>query len=126
MWPTAYPSHLPVILEKKDLSDHMKNYAEAFHLNILNSSVLEGSSFNRTRGMWTFKVRTPSGTKTVKSKHLVQCTGIGSSKPYVPSLPGEYQGINIHSAEYKNAKKLIERGAKVSDDNTTTHMPRRA
>lgn len=94
----------------------MKKYAAAFHLNILNSSTVEGSSFNKTTGTWTFKVRTPLGTKIVKSKHFVQCTGVGGQAPYIPSIPGEseYQGINIHSERYKNPQTLSDKGAKVN------------
>lgn len=120
-----YPSHLPVILTRDDLADHMKNYAAAFHLNILNSSSVEGSSFNAASGTWTVLVRTPSGNKVVKAKHLVQSTGIGGAKPYIPELPGagSYKGINIHSAEYKNPKTLSDKGAKVRAGEKTALRP---
>ncbi|KAF3764155.1 hypothetical protein M406DRAFT_71282 [Cryphonectria parasitica EP155] len=107
-----YPDHLPVILTRQDLANHMKNYAAAFHLPIFNSSVVEGCSLNQARGIWTFKVRTPQGVRTVKSKHLVQATGVFGVAPYVPELPGEYQGVVVHSAQYKNPKTLTDRGAK--------------
>lgn len=111
-----YPSHLPVILTRDDLSAHMRNYAAAFHLNVLGSSAVEGSSFSRASGAWTLRVRTPSGPKVVRASHVVQCTGIGGSKPNVPGLPGagSYEGVNIHSAEYKNPRTLSDKGAKVS------------
>lgn len=91
----------------------MKNYAAALHLNLLNSSHLVGSSFDQARGIWTFRVHTPHGLKTIKSKHLAQCTGIGGTQPFIPDIPGEYEGINIHSAEYKNPQVLAEKGVKV-------------
>lgn len=102
----------------------MKKYAAAFHLNILNSSRVEGSSFNKTTGTWTFKVRTPLGTKIVKSKHLVLCTGVGGQTPYVPKIPGEYNGVNIHSERYKNPQKsLSDKGVKVSPPLSLTTSP---
>lgn len=112
-----YPDHLPVILTREDLADHMKTYAATFHLNMLNSSVVEGSSFDKSKGIWTIKVHTPWGSKVVKAKHLVQATGVGGSKPYIPSIPGaeSYKGLNLHSVEYKNSRKtLSDKGAKVS------------
>lgn len=93
----------------------MRMYATTFNLNILHSSALEGSSFNTTTRTWTLKVRTPAGLKVVRSKHLVQCTGVGGSKPFMPNLPGaeSYQGVNIHSERYKNPQTLTDQGAKV-------------
>lgn len=108
-----YDDSYPLILTQKELTDHMKKYAATFHLNSLYSSYIEGSSFNKTTKKWTFKVRTPQGTKIVKSKILVQCTGIGGQKGFVPEIPGEYKGVNIHSDRYKNPRTLTDKGAKV-------------
>lgn len=97
------------------LADHMENYAATFNLNILNSSTVEASSFDQPRGIWSVRIRTPYGVKTVVAKHLVQSTGIGCQKPYIPNIPGKesYRGISIHSEKYKNPKQLIDQGAKV-------------
>ncbi|PSR84239.1 hypothetical protein BD289DRAFT_368848, partial [Coniella lustricola] len=108
-----YPDDSPLILTREHLANHMKKYAAAFSLNLLNSSHLVGSSFDQARGTWTFRVHTPFGLKTIRSKHLAQCTGIGGSKPYIPDLPGEFKGINIHSSEYKNPQVLADQGVKV-------------
>lgn len=96
----------------------MKKYATTFNLNILHSSSVEGSSFNTATHTWTVKVRTPTGSKVVRAKHLVQSTGVGGSKPFVPNLPGaeDYKGVNIHSERYKNPQTLTDQGAKVRDD----------
>lgn len=112
-----YPSDLPVVLERDHLAEHMRNYAAAFHLNVLGSSAVEACSFRRATRTWTLRVRTPSGTKVVRARHLVQCTSVGGSKPYMPSLPGAeaYKGVSIHSAEYKNPGTLSAKGAKVSN-----------
>lgn len=92
----------------------MRKYAEAFHLNVLGSSTVEASSFSKATGTWTLKLRTPSGSKIVKAKHVVQSTGTTGSKAYIPDLPGRnlYKGVSIHSAQYMNPKTL--KGAKVS------------
>ncbi|CAN8101232.1 unnamed protein product [Discula destructiva] len=109
-----YDDNLPVILTRTDLADHMKNYVATFHLNMLNSSSVQESSFNQTTRTWNFKIRTPFGTKVVKSKHLVQSTGIGGQCGYVPDIPGamDFKGVNIHSEQYKNPRTLSDKGAK--------------
>lgn len=101
----------------------MKKYATTFHLNTLHSSTIEGSSFSTTTHTWTIKVRTPAGSKVVRSKHLVQCTGVTGSKPFVPDLQGakEYQGVNLHSERYKNPQMLTKQGAKVRRGSLRIH-----
>lgn len=109
----GYDDSLPMILTRQQLADHMKKYVATFHLNYLNSSTVEGSSFNKTTGKWTCKVRTPFGIKIVKSKHFVQSTGVVGRTPYIPDIPGEYKGFSIHSGYYKNPRTLTDKGAKV-------------
>ncbi|KUI59726.1 putative indole-3-pyruvate monooxygenase YUCCA11 [Cytospora mali] len=110
----SYPKDNPLILTKDMLADHMKNYAAAFNLNILNSSTVEASSFSQSKCIWNARIRTPHGIKTVVARNLVQSTGIGSQKAFIPDIPGKesFKGINIHSAIYKNPEQLSLQGAK--------------
>ncbi|KAJ5730941.1 uncharacterized protein N7483_005449 [Penicillium malachiteum] len=107
-----YPDEYPAILEKSMLVEHMKRYAETFNLNLLNSSTVEGSSFNESKGTWHFKIRTPWGPKTVVSRHLIQATGLVAGNLFLPKIPGQYNGISIHSTKYKNPQVLSETGVK--------------
>lgn len=94
----------------------MREFASKFNLNILHSSWLVGSSFNKTKGVWNARIHTPFGVKTIRARQLVQATGVGCDHPYIPKLPGkeEYQGVaNFHSKYYKNPKQLLDMGAKV-------------
>ncbi|ROW11857.1 hypothetical protein VPNG_04914 [Cytospora leucostoma] len=110
----SYPKDNPQILDREMLADHMKNYADTFKLNIINSSTVEASSLNQSKGVWDIKIHTPHGSKTVKARHLVQCTGTTGQRPFIPNIPGKesYKGTSVHSAEYKNPKQLIDLGAK--------------
>lgn len=95
----------------------MREFAKKFNLNILHSSILVGSSFNKAKGVWNAKIRTPFGIKTLRAKQLVQSAGLGCDHPYIPKLPGKelYKGVaSFHSKEYKNPKQLLEKGAKAS------------
>lgn len=95
----------------------MREYASKFNLNILHSSTLVGSSFNKAKGVWNAKIRTPFGIKTLRAKQLVQATGVGCDHPYIPKLPGKesYKGVtNFHSKEYKNPRQLLDKGSKAS------------
>ncbi|KAJ5621936.1 hypothetical protein N7528_005168 [Penicillium herquei] len=107
-----YPDEYPAILEKHMLVEHMKRYAKTFHLNLLNSSTVEGSSFNESKETWHFKIRTPWGPKTVVSKQLILATGVVAGNPFLPKVPGQYNGISVHSTKYKNPQALSETGVK--------------
>lgn len=94
----------------------MREFASKFNLNILHSSWLVGSSFNKIKGVWNARIHTPFGIKTIRARQLVQATGVGCDHPYIPKLRGkeEYQGLaNFHSKYYKNPKQLLDKGAKV-------------
>lgn len=74
------------------------------------------AAFDTRNETWTISFEVPAGTRKLTCKHLVQATGFTSQIPYVPSIPGRdsYQGVDLHSAEYKNPKQFQEKGLKVS------------
>lgn len=94
----------------------MRKYVAAFNLNVITSAKIKATQYDDSVKRWTVKFETPSGEYTAVSKQLVQATGVGSQKPNLPSIADRhlYKGISLHSAQYKNAKELRERGAKVS------------
>lgn len=102
----------PHLLTKDELAQQVSRYVSAFKLNIINSAeILETTQLSDRR--WEVKFQTPAGTRTVVTKHLVQATGFGSQKPYIPSVADQqlYKGISIHSQQFKNAEELKKQGA---------------
>lgn len=112
----AYPKHATVGLHRDDLADQMRRFAGAFNLgqDVLHSTTIRSTSYDPERKKWTLTL-SPSG-KGIECKHIVLCTGIGSWAPHVPEIPGleTYQGVAIHSADFKNGRELAARGVKVS------------
>ncbi|KAI0163674.1 hypothetical protein BJ166DRAFT_526909 [Pestalotiopsis sp. NC0098] len=104
----------PHKLTKDDLGKHLQNYAAKFHLNTMTSVKALSAAFDTRKETWTISFEVPAGTRRVTCKHLVQATGFTSQIPYVPSIPrrDSYQGLELHSAGYKNPKKLQEQGVK--------------
>ncbi|KAG9604984.1 hypothetical protein KCU77_g884, partial [Aureobasidium melanogenum] len=101
------------ILSRDDLAAHLKRYVKLLDLHVINSveitkTVLGGD------GRWRVEFKTPYGPRTAITKHLVQATGIGSQVPYTPSIPERqaYNGIAIHSSQYKNPSVLKDQGVK--------------
>jgi cation diffusion facilitator CzcD-associated flavoprotein CzcO len=87
-------------------------------LNIITSAKIESTTFNTLTKLYTIKFSAPSSSGIIikaTAKHLVQATGFGWHKPYLPPFPNSslYTGISIHSAQFTNAKALEDQGVKV-------------
>ena len=104
------------LLSKDELADHLRNYADAFHLNVITSVKIVSTDYDKSTKRWTVKMNTPASNLTVTAKHLVQATGIVSRKPFVPTISDKhlFRGLSIHSSEYKNGQTLVDQGVKVS------------
>ena len=104
------------LLSKDELADHLRNYVDAFHLNVLTSVKIVSTVYDKLTKRWTVKMNTPAADFTVTAKHLVQATGIVSQKPHVPAISDKhlFRGLSIHSSEYKNGQTLVDQGVKVS------------
>ncbi|KAK3681771.1 hypothetical protein B0T22DRAFT_472802 [Podospora appendiculata] len=101
-------------LSRQDLAEQVSRYTAAFHLNMINSASITSTVYDPTTHCWTIKFKTPAGAREAVAKHLVQATGIGSSKPCLPAMADRdiYTGISLHSNDYGNAASLVSRGAK--------------
>ncbi|KAI9712011.1 MAG: hypothetical protein M1820_001719 [Bogoriella megaspora] len=90
----------PHRLTKDDVADHLREYVNNFHLNVILSANIQSSVYSLSEKKWTIK--------------LMTATGIGSGKPYLPPMEGLhlYKGISVHSAQYRNAQILAEQGVK--------------
>lgn len=99
----------------------MQKYVAAFNLNVVTSAKIKKTQYDESAKRWIIKFETPAGEQTAVSRQLVQATGVGSQKPYVPQIADYnlYKGITLHSTQFKNAKGLVEKGAKVSSNRNT-------
>lgn len=83
---------------------------------MITSAKIHSTVYDRSARRWIVQFESPCGRQTAVAKHLVQATGFGSQKPYLPLMADEdvFKGISIHSAHYKNAVLLKEQGVKVN------------
>lgn len=102
----------PHLLTKDGLAEQVRRFVSAFNLYIITSAVIIKTTLMQDK-RWHIEFQTPAGTCTAVAKHLVQATGVGSQKPYLPPMADQeaYKGITLHSAQYKNAKVLRDQGA---------------
>ncbi|KAI0473870.1 FAD/NAD(P)-binding domain-containing protein [Xylariaceae sp. FL0804] len=102
----------PHLVKRTELAEHLKKYVATFKLNMITSASIKSTIYDKAAKLWHVKFATPNGLVRATCKHLVQATGIGSQKPYVPRISDAelYQGISIHSAQYKSGKQLKDQG----------------
>lgn len=108
--------HSPHLLTRNELAEQLRKYVATFQLNAITSAKTISTRFDESTDRWITVLSTPSGKSTIVSKHIVQATGIGSQKPNIPVIQNRevFQGISIHSSQYKNPSQLLEKGVKVS------------
>ncbi|KAE8371863.1 hypothetical protein BDV26DRAFT_275270 [Aspergillus bertholletiae] len=104
----------PHLLTKDELAAQVRRYVETFHLNIITSAQIVSTKYDPSPKLWEIKLETPAGQLTAHAKHLVLATGIASQEPFLPKVADShlYQGLSLHSAQYRNATQLAEAGAK--------------
>ncbi|OGM45374.1 hypothetical protein ABOM_005627 [Aspergillus bombycis] len=104
----------PHILTKGELTAQVRCYVETFNLNMINSAEIQSTQYDPSVGNWEIIFQTPTGLYRTVSKQLLLSTGIGSQIPHIPAIGDQnlYQGISLHSAQYKNARELKEKGAR--------------
>lgn len=98
----------PHLLSRNKLAEHLCKFVPTFNLNVITSANVVRTTYDVSSEKWTVIFSTPSGTQTATCRQLVQATGVGSQKPYVPAINDQevYEGPDIHSAEYKNPEAL--------------------
>lgn len=103
-------------LTKDELASQVNKCVETFNLNMVTSAQIQSTQYDSLTMDWTIKFKTPAGQCTAVAKHLVLATGIGSQRLNLPRVADNhlYQEISLHSAWYKNAKELANKGARVS------------
>lgn len=108
-----HPNLQDKILSRDGLAAHLKRYVKLFELHVINSIEITKTTVGED-GRWRVEFDAPYGARTAVAKHLVQATGIGSQIPHIPSIPEPqaYNGIAIHSSQYKNPGVLKNQGVK--------------
>ena len=106
----------PHLLRRDELVTQVRRYVDTFNLNFITSAQIQSTQYDPLAKRWTVIFQTPAGQRKAISRHLVLATGVGCQKLNMPSIANSqlYQGINLHSTQFQNGKRLKEQGAKVS------------
>jgi putative flavoprotein involved in K+ transport len=107
-----FPPTWPVFCPRNKIAAWMEFYAQALDLKVqCNTAVVSAVPEEDGSGRWKVDVeyRDPFNSEkihqsTLQCYHIVFATG-NSSFPRLPSIPGRYKGLQLHSSQYKGGKQ---------------------
>jgi hypothetical protein len=100
-----FPKNWPLFTPKDKLADWFELYSSAMELNIWLETTIRTAEYSDETGIWTTDIQRADGSqRTMKSKHVVMCTG-QAGEPKVPSFPGQdsFKGVVYHGSQHKDA-----------------------
>ena len=118
-----FPETWPVFCPRDKIADWLEFYATALDLNVHTRCKVtqveplqthDGSE--TTRHAWNVMVsyqgneEEDTSSRNIVAQHVVFATG-NSSKPRIPSIPGVFRGLQIHSSHYRGGRNF--RGKRV-------------
>ena len=127
-----FPETWPIFCPRDKIADWLEFYATALDLNIqtrckvthveslLPGLGVKGSETTDNASSWKVTVSckeeenddnstpltaatTPVSSRTIVAQHVVFATG-NSSKPRIPTIPGLFMGLQIHSSQYRGGR----------------------
>ncbi|KAK4495435.1 hypothetical protein PRZ48_013766 [Zasmidium cellare] len=107
-----YPEDYPQWLGRDRIADWQEHYAKLLDLNIelgTRAEVIGYDHHGATSRSYTLHLHGPDGKiRLVRAKHLILAAGMFSTKPILPSFPGQedFKGSLYHTISHKSATKI--------------------
>lgn len=123
----TFPLPYQEFLTKNDLAKGYKDWVDKFGIekNIRFSTALVSGSWDEADKTWTLHVSREGNStmQTLTCRYLVMAVGGGGQVPIMPTYPGqeEFQGIILHSADYKSADSWQGKAGIVIGTANTAH-----
>ncbi|KAE9368341.1 putative flavin-containing monooxygenase [Stipitochalara longipes BDJ] len=109
-------------LTKDDLAEGYQKWAGKYDINIWTRTTVTSGSWDSRENKWTLRIkRDGEDERPITSSFIVLAGGAGGQIPKMPEYPNreKFQGIILHSAEYKDASQWKgKRGVVVGTANT--------
>ena len=107
-----FPEFWPIFTPKDKLADFLRSYAQMLELDVWTRTELESSTWDDAKKEWTVVLRRthPDGrveSRTMRPKHIIQCTGHSGKKNY-PDFKGmeKFEGdVLCHSSDFRGARE---------------------
>ncbi|KAF2228902.1 flavin-containing monooxygenase [Viridothelium virens] len=101
----TFPSSYPDFLTGKDLGRGHRDWAFKYGINIWQSTTLLSGSWDTKKQLWTLKIERYGQETSLSCRFLVFAAGAGGQLPLIPTYKNReaFQGLILHSQEYKSA-----------------------
>ncbi|KAJ3804067.1 hypothetical protein F5876DRAFT_91876 [Lentinula aff. lateritia] len=111
----SFPANWPIFIHAKKMANFLESYASILDLNVSLGSEVKYAAFNEDTQIWTVTVEKQKMNETcnLTARHIIFATGVMGGEAEMPIYPGmnSFQGVMLHSLQYKNAANM--RGKRV-------------
>ncbi len=118
----SFPEGWPVYTSKDMMGDWLEMYATVLDLDCWTNAYCRNAEFDSDTGCWKITIDQLSGERELSPRHLVFATGM-SGYPHIPEFDGQerFQGLQIHSSQYKTGSDFEGKRCVVIGSNTSAH-----
>lgn len=108
-WPfMKIPETWPRFLTGEKVAEFMEHYGQLMGLDVAFNTEVTNATYDEQARRYRVEVRTPEGTRTISTRHLVLATGVYGDQPKIPQFPGQesFKGQIYHSKQHKTAAEI--------------------
>ncbi|KAK0117991.1 hypothetical protein ONS95_012302 [Cadophora gregata] len=103
----TFPSRYQEFLSRDDLVEGYRNWADKFNINIWLGTKPISGTWDSSQERWTLILQRHGKEMSITCSYIVVAGGAGGQVLKMPSYPGRevFEGLVLHSVEYKDASK---------------------
>lgn len=123
-----FPETWPLFCPRDKIADWMEFYAKALDLNVRTNCRVTQVCREGDDGSWKVYFETSNDsdgdnssqqrTELIRTRNVVFATG-NSSKPRVPTIPGDFAGRQLHSSQYRGGRPFANQRVVVVGSNNS-------
>ena len=117
-----FPEGWPVFTSKDKMGDWLDMYATVLDIDCWTNANCRSANFDSENLSWNITVDRSGEERQLYPRHLVFATGM-SGYPHIPEFEGQelFQGLQIHSSQYKTGSDFRGKRCVVIGSNTSAH-----
>ncbi|GKT46300.1 putative indole-3-pyruvate monooxygenase YUCCA9 [Colletotrichum spaethianum] len=108
-WPfMKIPETWPRFLTGDKIAEFMEHYGQLMGLDIVFNTEVTKVTYDEKGQKHRVDVRTPEGTRTISTRHVVLATGVYGDQPRIPRFPGQedFKGQIYHAKYHRTAGEI--------------------
>ncbi|KAI9693499.1 MAG: hypothetical protein M1820_009235 [Bogoriella megaspora] len=119
----TFPESYQEFLTTGDLAKGYRDWVAKYGINIWQSTALLSGSWDANKHLWNLCIRRHEQESQLSCSYIVFAAGAGGQVPYMPVYANRevFQGLTLHSVEYKSAAPWASKYGVVVGTANTAH-----